>query len=57
MTILHILRSEPSPLVRKLIAGMDRGASGREFPVHQGAVDYDQLVRAIFESDRVVCWW
>jgi hypothetical protein len=57
MKILHILRSEPSELVRRLIAGMSRGESGREIPLHRGAVDYDQLVREIFQSDRVICWW
>jgi hypothetical protein len=57
MKILHILRSEPSDLVRRFIAAMSRGEGTREFPLHRGAVDYDELVREIFQSDRVICWW
>jgi hypothetical protein len=57
MTILHILRSEPSELVRRLIQGMSRGHGSQEVPLYQGSVDYDRLVKDIFQADRVVCWW
>jgi hypothetical protein len=29
----------------------------REVALHRGQVDYDQLVKEIFESDKVICWW
>ena len=56
MKILHILRSEPDSLVRLLISGMSSGES-REVPLYRGPVDYDRLVKDIFESDKVICWW
>jgi hypothetical protein len=56
MKILHILRSDPGPLVRLLIAGMKQGEN-REVPLYTGKVDYDRLVKDIFESDKVICWW
>jgi hypothetical protein len=57
MKLLHILRSEPSDLVRLLINKMSPGEGSREVPIYRGPVDYPQLVRDIFQSDRVICWW
>jgi hypothetical protein len=57
MRILHILRSEPTELVRLLAGRMSQGETAREVPLFRGGVDYAQLVKDIFESDLVVCWW
>jgi hypothetical protein len=57
MKILHILRSEPNDLVRRFIAAMPQGEGSREIPLYRGTVDYDLLVKEIFQSDRVICWW
>ncbi len=57
MKLLHILRSEPDDLVRRFIQGMSRERASQEVPLYQGPVDYDRLVKDIFESDRVICWW
>lgn len=57
MKLLHILRSEPNDLVRRFIQGMSRERASQEVPLYQGPVDYDRLVKDIFESDRVICWW
>lgn len=57
MKLLHILRSEPDELVRLFIQGMSRTDTSREVPLYSGRVDYAQLVKDIFESDRVICWW
>ena len=57
MKILHILRSEPDDLVRQLIQGMSQAASHTEVHLHRGQVDYTQLVKDIFQSDKVICWW
>ena len=56
MKVLHIFRSEPDDLVRLFIRGMAVETS-REVALHRGEVDYDQLVKEIFESDKVICWW
>ena len=57
MKILNVFRSEPSDLVRLLIAGMSRGDQLIDVPLYRGQVDYAKLVKDIFESDRVICWW
>ena len=54
MKFLHILRSEPDALTKRLIAQLPNGTV---IALYQGAVDYDRLVAEIFQNDRVVCWW
>jgi hypothetical protein len=56
MKFLHIFRSEPDDLVRLFIRGLGAQTS-REVALYKGQLDYDQLVKEIFESDRVICWW
>ena len=57
MKILHILRSAPDDIVCKLIEDASQGTEGIEVPLYREGIDYDQLVKDIFESDRVICWW
>ena len=57
MKILHILRSEPEDLTRRLVKGVSQGESSTEVPLYKGQVDYAKLVAAIYDSDRVICWW
>ena len=57
MKLLHILRSEPDDLVRRLIQGVSQGESSSQVPLYRGPVDYAKLVASIFHSDRVICWW
>lgn len=57
MNFLHILRSEPDALVRGFIDGLSKGKRAKEVPLHAGPVDYDQLVKDIFEAEKVICWW
>lgn len=57
MKTLHVLRSKPDAMVRLLIDEMRAGDDCREIPLHAGAVDYDRLVEAVFQSDRVISWW
>ena len=57
MNVLHILRSEPDALARRLIGKMSQDGAGREVPLYMGQVDYDRLVADIFQSDMVICWW
>jgi hypothetical protein len=57
MKTLHLLRSEPDTLVRKLIdEGFGRD-DNLEAPLYEGQPDYDELVRHLFASDRVISWW
>ena len=57
MEQLHILRSEPDELVRRLVEALSRGKAAREVPLYDGRVDYDALVRDIFAAEKVICWW
>lgn len=57
MDQLHILRSRPDELVRRLVDGMSKGKQVREVPLFEGRPDYDQLVKEIFEAEKVICWW
>ncbi len=57
MTLLHIFRSEPDELVRRFVQGMSAGKRVREVALYRGPVDYAQLLEAIFQSDKVICWW
>ena len=33
------------------------GAHVRCFELYKDGVDYDELVRLVFEYDKVTCWW
>ncbi len=57
MELLHILRSKPDDQTRKLIDGMSKGNKAREVPLYDPKPDYDQLVKNIFEAEKVICWW
>jgi len=57
MKILHILRSKPDDMVRLLIKEISAGENSREVLLYAGAVNYDQLVKDIFQSDRIISWW
>jgi hypothetical protein len=57
MKILHILRSKPDDVVKKLMEEVSRREQSKEVPLYEGDVDYDRLVKEIFESDQVISWW
>ena len=57
MKILHVLKSEPDAIVSRIIEKNSQETECVEIPLYVGELDYDLLVREIFESDRVICWW
>jgi hypothetical protein len=57
MKTLHILRSEPGEMVRMFIEGASGPGLNTLVPLYKGPVDYDQLVKDIFESEKVISWW
>ncbi len=57
MKTLNILRSEPDDLVRILIDKTSAGDETAEIPLYLEEVDYDLLIKEIFESERVISWW
>ena len=56
MTTLHILRSEPDEQVSFLI-GLLSPTVYSAIALFREGVDYDQVISALFDHDRVVCWW
>ena len=44
-------------VVRRLVQEMSKGNDAREVPIYDGKVDYDRLVKDIFEAEKVICWW
>jgi len=57
MKIVHILRSETDDITRMFIREFSQGEDNIEVSLYQEGVDYDQLVKDIFESDQVISWW
>ena len=57
MKILHVFKSEPDAVIKKLMEPLAKDNEAREFEMHQGDVDYDKLVEMVFEHDKVICWW
>ena len=57
MKILYVYKSEPDETTKKIAEKFAEGAEVVEFKLYEGNVDYDELVKKIFECDKVVCWW
>jgi len=57
MKIIHLLRSEPDEVTRRLIDGLAKHNQNTKVLLYEDTVDYDSLVDDIFANDRVVCWW
>ncbi len=57
MKILHVLKSEPDGVIKRLIEPTAEGNEVDHFGLYQGDVDYDELVKQVFVHDKVVCWW
>ena len=57
MKILHVLKTEPDAVIKKLMDSLSEDKKARQFKMYQGDVDYDKLVKLVFENDKVICWW
>ena len=57
MKVLHILRSEPDVMTTTLIEKTFDESQPIMVSLFEGEVDYTQLVRNIFEADKVISWW
>lgn len=57
MKVLHILRSRPDARSRELMTSLDEAEHTRVITLFETTVDYSQLVAAVFDADRVICWW
>jgi hypothetical protein len=57
MKVLHILKSEPDETVKEFVDAFSDD-DVKTVPIFEGGeVDWAALVDAIFEYDKVICWW
>jgi hypothetical protein len=56
MKILHILKSAPDATTKKIIEIQAVGNQSATTDLTGGPVNYDALVSAIFDNDKVICW-
>lgn len=57
MRILHLFKSEPDADTRAFVEALSENREAEEVRLFAGPVDYDVLVKKVFEHDKVVCWW
>jgi hypothetical protein len=57
MKILHVFKSEPDAVLKKLMEPLSKDNETRQFEMYQEDVDYNKLVELVFEHDKVICWW
>ena len=57
MKLLHIVKSAPDPNTRTLMEIVSEGMECTVFNLYEATVDYDALVAAIFEHEKVISWW
>ncbi len=57
MKVLHVLKSEPDEITKRLMKPLSEDNEARQFEMYKGGVDYDKLVELVFEYDKVICWW
>lgn len=57
MKILHVLRSNPTPMVKELMDAFANEYEADEYPIYGMDIDYSLLVKKLFENDKVISWW
>ncbi|MBW1704360.1 MAG: hypothetical protein JRJ86_04255 [Deltaproteobacteria bacterium] len=57
MKLLHILRSKQADNTKTLMEILSEGNEVSEFPLYDEQADYEKLIDAIFENDKVISWW
>ena len=57
MKILTIFKSEPDEVIKKLMESLSEDNEAQQLGIYHGDVDYDKLVKLVFEHDKVICWW
>ena len=57
MKLLNIVKSEPDNTTQLFIEAVSEGRETSLFKLYDESPDYDALIDAIFEHDRVISWW
>jgi len=56
MDILHICRTEPDETVATLIQDVS-GAEAYVLHLYVDDVDWEQVLEAVLDSEKVISWW
>lgn len=57
MKVLHIFRSKPDGETLKLVKILSRGNRWQTTHLPRETVDYNELVKRVFDADKVISWW
>ena len=57
MKSLFIFRSPPDETTLQLSGELSGSGDPIVFSLYEEPIDYSELVKSIFECDRVICWW
>lgn len=57
MKVLHVFKSEPDEIVKKLMGPLSENNDIQQFEMYGEDVDYDRLIELVFENEKVICWW
>ena len=57
MKILHVYRSEPDAVNKKLVEIVSRDREADSFNLNVPNPDYSQLVDKIMDADKTISWW
>lgn len=56
MTLLNIVKTEPTKSTQVLIEAMSQGKEATRFNLYENT-DYAKLVELVFANDEVISWW
>ncbi len=57
MKILHLMRTEPDGVVKKLVENLSTADEANVRALYQDDVDWSLVTKEIFAHDKVICWW
>lgn len=57
MDILHILRSVPDMTTEEMVHALSDQKRSGLIRLYETKIEWDEIVDAIFDSKRIVCWW
>ncbi len=57
MKILHLLRTEPDAIVKKLVENLSTEDGANVRALYQDDVDWSLVTEEVFAHDNVICWW
>ena len=56
MSLLYILKTEPTPSTETLMEMLGRGKEISRYNLYEEQ-DYDKLVEMIFANEEIISWW